>query len=97
MKKLQTVWNDIKHSLHYGPSTQPMWEAMISKIDELESRISENENSRKKHKIVDSDSTEQTAIKSIKKSPAPMIKSANLPDTNLIGSAGDSIQETDKI
>jgi hypothetical protein len=43
MSNLQIIWNDIKNSLHYGPATLPLWEEMIAKLHDLETRMAELE------------------------------------------------------
>ena len=40
ISSLKHLMLEVEQTLHYGPSTKPLWEAVVAKIDELDARVS---------------------------------------------------------
>lgn len=39
MNEIRKLWEEVKTVLHYGPNTQPLWQAVIDKLHAFETRI----------------------------------------------------------
>src|SRR5665811_326842 len=39
MNEIRKLWESVKNILHHGPSTQPLWQSLIEKLQDHETRI----------------------------------------------------------
>ena len=39
MNEIRKLWESVKNILHHGPSTQPLWQSLIDKLQDHETRI----------------------------------------------------------
>ena len=39
MDEIKKIWEAVKNSLHYGPTTLPLWQEVITKLHDFEARI----------------------------------------------------------